>query len=105
MDVHDYAITWITLATGEVLSGCSAIPTVYELILNGATRRGETFTRNHECSSTELYRAKRRGGVIGITDRMFDLQDARETARVRAHTYTRDTHRARARAHILAAGR
>lgn len=103
MDVHDYAVNWLTIASYlRELSGYSVIPTVYELILDGATRseRGETFTRNHKCSSAELYRAKRRGGVIGTTDRMFDLQDARETARARARSpYTW------VRARILAAGR
>lgn len=40
------------------LSGYSLTPTVYELILD--SREESAFTRNYECSSAELYRAKRR---------------------------------------------
>ncbi|KAL0133081.1 hypothetical protein PUN28_000684 [Cardiocondyla obscurior] len=58
-----------------------------------STRKG-TFTRNHRRSSAELYRAKRRGGVIGTSDHVFDLQDAREAAC--AHTHTRAHKRAHA---------
>lgn len=40
MDVHDYAINWLTIASYSREFRCNAIPTVYKLILDDALRRG-----------------------------------------------------------------
>lgn len=88
MDVSDYA-TEITIALLErVIGSVRDSPlTAHELISDGAracTRRA--FTRNHGTLLCSLnYIERNEESLIGTTDRVFDLQDARETARTRAH--------------------